>query len=83
MSLNETNVTANGLRFLRPLGVLRSLKLQDIPGIDDQALPDLSAMRSLTHLYLRGTHVTPEGVRRLKAALPPCTIDIDQAPATR
>ena len=40
----------------------------------DAGLKELAAIKSLPHLYLRGTKVTDQGVAELRKALPECKI---------
>ena len=73
LQLTACTLTGKGLASLsdKPL---TSLTLQDCSQIDDAALDNLKAMRTLTTLQLRGTKVTDDGVKKLAAALPQCRI---------
>ena len=43
--------------------------------ITDKGLDHLKSLRNLRLLFLTGTHVTENGVRKLQSALPNCQID--------
>jgi len=64
------------LSELTPLANLRVLWLSDTQ-ISDQALGTLLAMKRLKTLGLQGTRITPEGVNRLREALPLAEIFTD------
>ena len=64
------------------LSHLRGVKLQwfeivAMPQIDDGCVESLAAIKTLTRLTLAGCKLTPEGVKRLAAALPLCRIEWD------
>ncbi len=71
--LRDTQVSDAGLVQLTALGALESLDL-DGTGITDAALESLNGLARIEYLDLSGTQVTPEGVRKLREALPECEI---------
>jgi hypothetical protein len=73
LDLRETNVTDSGLAHLKGLSQLKSLYLIGTK-VTDAGLEHLKDLSQLKSLYL-STKVTPAGVRRIKQALPNCTID--------
>jgi hypothetical protein len=66
-------VTDAGLEDLKGLNQLQRL---DLGGTDitDAGLEHLKGLTQLNHLYLIDTRVSNEGVKKLKQALPKCTI---------
>lgn len=74
LDLNKTRVTDAGLKHLARLPKLISLELGDTQ-ITDRALADLAGMTQLEYLGVSGTRMTPEGVKKLREALPNTRID--------
>ncbi len=56
---------------------LQWLQLESMPRIDDSCVESIAAIKTLNHLTLKECKVTPEGVKRLAAALPLCRIEWD------
>ena len=52
-----------------PLGLM--------PQIDDDCVESLAEIKTLMNLWLKGCKLTPEGIKRLAAALPLCRIEWD------
>jgi hypothetical protein len=48
--------------------------------VSDEAIATLAGIKSLTTLSLNGTKATKGGVEKLRAALPKCIVDWEQAP---
>jgi hypothetical protein len=71
--LESCNLTTDGLAQLTTLRNLIRLELRG-SAIGDEAIPQLGLLRNLQNLDVVDTHVTTEGVNRLRAALPECTI---------
>lgn len=71
--LAERQVADDDLRILGSLSALRILRLEGIP-ITDRAIAHLEKLTSLEELNVRNTHITSDGVRRLKRALPDCDV---------
>lgn len=69
VDLSRTRVTDEAIEDLARLPELKSLRLFGA-SITDGAIESLSEMKYLAELYLNDTRVTPEGLARLKAALP-------------
>ena len=63
-------ISDDGLVHLKGLGRLRTLALTGSPGITDTGLPHLRKLSSLKFLYIGGTRMSDQGVKRLEAALP-------------
>jgi hypothetical protein len=49
-------------------------------GVTDAGLDHLAAMKGLTRLYVNRTKVTPEGLKRFKAARPDVRVEADEGP---
>jgi hypothetical protein len=72
LSLKKTRITDGGLAYLMGFRGLRRLDLAGT-SVTDAGIEQLASM-SLLFLDLRNTKMTPDGIRRLKAALPSTTI---------
>ena len=70
LDLGSTGVTDAGLKHIAYLSELKDLGLRAAPGVTDVGLIHLAGLKKLTQLNLIDTHVTAEGVRAIKAALP-------------
>lgn len=68
------NIMDDDLEALRDLPNLQKLDLTDRP-ITDAAVPTLCRLRRLRVLKVCGTKTTENGISRLRAALPECTIE--------
>jgi hypothetical protein len=73
LHLEGTAITDAGLVHLRRLTALDELHLSS-PGITDAGVEQFAQLQSLTRLNVQYTRLTPDGLARLKAALPRCTI---------
>ena len=73
LSLGSTNVADADLVHVKGLTNLTNLYLYDTK-ITDAGLVHLNGLTSLKMLDLGGSEVTDEGVKKLRAALPDCTI---------
>jgi hypothetical protein len=73
LRLDGTRVTDAGLKHLGRLAALYQLGL-DGTRVTDEGLTHLFGLKQLRVLCLGNTAVTKEGVRRLKAAIPGCTV---------
>jgi hypothetical protein len=67
--LEGTKVTATSLPMIAAFRQLEELDLSGLP-IADSDLSALRGLKQLEQLYCTGTQVTPEGYKRLRAALP-------------
>ncbi len=76
LTLSDLDVPPSFLSHFRATK-LRWLDLGAMPQIDDGSVESLAAIKTLTHLTLKGCKLTPEGVKRLAAALPRCRIEWD------
>ena len=86
LSLKSTNVTDAGLPYLLDMRKLEKLRLghynlkgrdadeQPVSNITDDGLSCLAGLRNLKMLVLLNTKATPEGLQRLKDAIPNLTI---------
>lgn len=68
------NIADADLDVLRVFPRLHELDLSGRP-ITDAAVPLLSRLKTLRVLRLSGTKLTDDGVRRLQAAIPGCSIE--------
>src|SRR5690606_11819621 len=73
LSLEATDISGKDLPDLATVPLLERLWLNDT-GIGDDDLVPLEKLQRLTSLDLSRTRVTPQGVERLKAALPACHV---------
>lgn len=75
LHLADTRVTDAGLRHLQRFA--KSLVQLSLGGcrVSDAGLEHLGGLANLEWLILTETNVTPEGVKKLQAALPNCKID--------
>jgi len=69
LHLGRTRVTNAALASITKLNKLQELHLERTK-IDDAGLKSIESLPDLQELYLTGSAVTPEGVARLKEALP-------------
>jgi len=74
LDLGLTPISARGLESIAGLGALRRLVLWKCARITDDAVPVLSRMTALKWLDVEDTGLTSQGVERLRAALPGCTV---------
>lgn len=77
LNLWGTGVTDRGLQELVAMKNLKNLELGENDEITDQGLVHLASLKSLRRLGLDGTNASPEGVARLRAALPDCEIEFE------
>lgn len=73
LELNGTPVDDAGLRHLATLRQLECLYLNGT-SISDAGLKTLHSLANLKELHLEQTRVTPEGVARVRSALPACRV---------
>ncbi len=76
LDLEGTQVTDAGVKHLEGLTILTLAG----PEITDAAIDHLEGLSNLAFLFLFSTSVTPEGVKRLREALPNCAIDYRTSP---
>jgi hypothetical protein len=79
LRLDDTEVTDAGLVDLKGLSNLEHLDLSHTQ-VTDAGLVHLKGLTRLKYLFLHSTRVTDEGVKKLKEALPNCTIDDGSLP---
>ncbi|MBC7351848.1 MAG: hypothetical protein H5U08_05775 [Thermogutta sp.] len=65
LNVAQTQVTDAGVQYLSHLSHLESLDLSGNPGITDAAVPFLEKLPQLREVFLDGTSVTGEGLKRL------------------
>lgn len=70
LDLGQTPISARGLESLSNTASLRSLTLWKCARIGDDAVAVLSRMTQLEWLDVEDSSITPDGLARLKAALP-------------
>jgi len=71
--LSETAVSDKGMTGISKLSKLEALWLSGT-GISDASVPEMVKLKNLTDLRVDGTQLTPEGVSRLRQALPKCEV---------
>lgn len=76
VGLENTAVTNKGLAHLLPLKILDNVDLTNT-GVSDTGLDVLATIRTLEFIHIEGTKVSAEGVRKLQAALPECSVVSD------
>ena len=74
LSLEETNITDEGLKELTKLKKLTELILFGCKQITDAGLKELARLTHLDVLWVSETRVTKAGVVKLQKALPKCKI---------
>ncbi len=65
LNVAQTQATDNGVQYLSSLPHLESLDLSGNLGITDAAIPFLEKLPQLREVFLDGTSVTAEGLKRL------------------
>jgi hypothetical protein len=70
LKLGHSAIDAAGLRKLAVLGKVEKLGLECCPRVDDAALRELAAWKSLKFLDVQETKTTSDGIATLKSALP-------------
>jgi uncharacterized membrane protein len=80
LHLNRTPITDAGVAHLARLQRLEYLNLYGT-GITDSCLAQIAGLKSLRTLYVWRTAVTPQGVDRLRSALPRLEIETGLSPA--
>ncbi len=65
------------------LTAFKNLKLVTATGLSDTGLQQLQKLQSVTKLVIFSNKVTPEGVARLKEALPNCEVVVRRDPSDR
>ncbi|MCE9562537.1 MAG: protein kinase [Planctomycetes bacterium] len=73
LSFTRANLTSAGVVNFKDCKCLEYLDLSETQ-VDDTAVEIISGMRVLTSLYVPKTRISPEGVKKLAAALPRCKI---------
>ena len=74
LTLNDTQITDDGLRIVRQLPRLKKLNLERTP-ITDDGLDVLRELKNLEWIDLLGCEsLSRDGISKLEAALPQCTI---------
>ena len=75
LRLEGGHITDVSAPVLASLGNLQMLDVRDT-GLTDAAVPWLSRLTMLRDLRIEGTQITRAGVKRLRAALPECAMDM-------
>ena len=73
VKLTNVNVTNAGVEQIASMTGIKTLSLKKV-AITDDAIPALAKLQSLERLNLWGTALSPEGVAKLRIALPNCKI---------
>jgi hypothetical protein len=66
LSVARTGLSDAGMKYLSKCGKLRILDLSENPGIGDQSIKHLLPLKNLAYLCLKGTQISPEGIKQLK-----------------
>ena len=74
LNLGDSNVTNVGLRELRGLTALSTLRLNFCPSVTDVGLQELTTLTALTTLYVFNSSTSKAGRDALKAAIPGLTM---------
>lgn len=77
LAILRTNLSDNDLEQLHELRGLKVLEL-GCPDLGDDSLSQLRGMTQLKMLIFRKTKVTEEGANQLRAAMPGCTILVNE-----
>ena len=70
LKLGHSEIDGAGLRKLAVLKKVEKLGLECCPRVDDAALRELAAWKTLKYLDVQETKTTPAGVAALEAELP-------------
>lgn len=73
LCLAQAQITPDCLEHLAALPKLKSLVIAETP-LGDESIPTLKQMTTLTYLDTHVCRITKNGIRRLRRALPSCTI---------
>jgi Leucine-rich repeat (LRR) protein len=73
-TVSATDVSLRWLERMKALSKLERLRLQGCARVNDEAVPALIALPSLTEIDLKGTSITEKGLAALKAANPKAKI---------
>lgn len=79
LRLDQTKIGSSGVASLLALGNLETLNLFGT-AVDDTAIDHLAQLKALKAVYLGETKVTPDGLKKLQAALPDCKVLGSEAP---
>jgi hypothetical protein len=74
LTLAGTRVTDAGIKQLVRQRLLRELDLRRCPGVTDASVDELAKFELLWTLHVGDTQISPQGVARLKRALPHCNV---------
>jgi hypothetical protein len=66
LNVSSTEITDNGMKYLRSLDRLEHLHIDDTD-ITDKGIQHLTVLKGLTVLWLRETRITDEGLQHLKS----------------
>lgn len=75
LDLGQTSLSARGLAPLAAMKQLQQLSLYQCQKLNDEAIPALSALKSLKWLDLEGSGITPSGLTAIRNALPQARIE--------
>ncbi len=74
LSIKNNKITDAGVKKLTALENLTQLNLSET-GVTNDAIPALAEMKNLKKLSVKATQITADGVRKLREALPGCTVE--------
>lgn len=65
LCLQETEITNNGIKYLKKLEKLSILRLKDNPQLTNECVPFLTEIENLQDLQIHGTSITQDGLEKL------------------
>lgn len=84
-TLYSCNLGNDDIRFLSSLTQLEELRIDgsasaDHAGITDEVVPYISRMKNLAVLVINASRMSEEGINKIRAALPKCTVNVRACP---
>lgn len=76
LSLNNTAISDDALKYLRKLKRLNRLHLKNT-NVTDNAIDNIASMDGLVEISIQGTQITPDGLAKLKSLKPNVRVNFD------
>lgn len=67
LDLQDTEITNNGIKYLKNLKFLKYLRLKDNLQLTDECVPYLTELENLLNLQIQETSITEDGLKKLTA----------------